>query len=347
LVDDDRKSGGARTEDLVEDLDLEAALGEAGILAGDGGEELERVLDAASDVGETGDGVQKFDFNRPHTISRQFDQNLRSVAESFAKISTIAVTNLLRMTTVFESRGVRLCGVRDYLDELPQPTCAATVAFAPLKGLSLIHMDIGLSFVFLKRVMGGAAEPERALREFTEIERGIFTRLIMRIAGQLREACGRLVALEPDFVGLENNPSYVSGLPTGESLVILPFLVKMDAVEGPLEIAIPIPSFEPVRQIFDPEESLELRSEHEVQRDRATILEMVQGTHADLVARLGEVEMNLETFLELKQGDVIDLPQAVSAPLAVEIEGRSLFLGEAGRSGQNRAVKLVQRLSEE
>jgi flagellar motor switch protein FliM len=62
---------------------------------------------------------------------------------------------------------------------------------------------------------------------------------------------------------------------------------------------------------------------------------------------LGEVEMNLETFLELKQGDVIDLPQAVSAPLAVEIEGRSLFLGEAGRSGQNRAVKLVQRLSEE
>jgi flagellar motor switch protein FliM len=84
-----------------------------------------------------------------------------------------------------------------------------------------------------------------------------------------------------------------------------------------------------------------------VRHDRGHIFDMVQGTTAEVVARLGELETNLETLMALKEGDVIELPQAISAPLVVQVEGRNLFLGEAGRLGQNRAVKLVQRLREE
>jgi flagellar motor switch protein FliM len=336
------------TDDLIEDFDLDAAIDAVGAAEEDGlVGDLDAVLDAASDDEVDVGGVRRFDFNRPHTISRRFEQNLHSVAENFAKIGTIAFTNLLRMTAAIEFQGVRLCTAGDYLEEMPQPTCAATVTFAPLKAQSLIHLDIGLCFVFLKRLMGGTAEPEDTVREFTEIERGIFARLVERIGDRFREACSRLVEIDPQFVSLENNPGYLTGIPAGESLVVLRFLFKLDAVEGPLEIGIPVPSFGPVRDIFDPEGELELRSPQEVRADRGRILEMVQGTTTEVVVRLADLETNLEAVLALKEGDVLDLPQPVAAPLLVEIEGRDMFLGEAGRVGQHRAVKLTKRLHEE
>ncbi|MFO7653891.1 MAG: FliM/FliN family flagellar motor switch protein [Candidatus Krumholzibacteriia bacterium] len=338
----------APADDLMDDLDLDAALGEAGLLAGRrGADDLERMLDAASDADESADGIRKFDFHRAHTISRPFEQNLRSVAENFAKIGSISFTNLLRTSVALEFRGVRLCSVGDYLEELPHPSCTATATLAPLKGHALIHLDLGVCFVILQRVMGGKTEPQERLREFTEIERGIFARFSARILERFQEACARLVTIEPRFVSLENNPSYITGVPAGETMAVLRFLLRLDTVEGPLEIGIPLPGFEPVRDIFDPEQGLEMRSPGEMRQDRSRILGLVQGTSSEVVVKLGQLELTLERLLDLKEGEVLDLPQSVNAPLVVEVEGRDMYLGEAGRVGQSRAVKLIERLPEE
>ena len=52
-------------------------------------------------------GPRKYDFNRPHNISRTFEQNLQSIAENFAKTGGIDFTSLLRMTTAVEDQPFR------------------------------------------------------------------------------------------------------------------------------------------------------------------------------------------------------------------------------------------------
>lgn len=345
-----RDKGKTQADDL-EALDLDAAIGAAESLAGAvapaAGLDLEEVLNADSAAGEAALGPRKYDFNRPHSISRGFEQNLQSIAENFAKIATIEFTSLMRMTIQVENRGLRQSTFSEYIGEMPCPTCAAMATMHPLKGYMLVHLDLGLCFIFMKKLMGGAPEPGDSIRDFTEIERGINAGLIGRFTEVFRKSAAKLVDLEPKFVNLENNPNYLSGIAEGESLIILSFRVKLETVDAPLELVFPLSAFGPVKDILDPQESADLRTPAELREDRRRILDMVRTTGSELVAILGEIDSNLEEVMKLSEGDLLHLPQAVTAPLVVKIEGEDSWLGEAGRLNQSRAVQLIQRLTKE
>lgn len=338
-------------DDVLDDLDLEAAIGAAEDLAGSvggaSGLDLDDVMNADSSAEDLGGGVRRYDFNRPSGISRAFEQNLTSVAENFAKTGIIDFTNLLRMTTQVEFQGMRQETFIDYLKSLPNPTCAAMATMAPLKGYNIVNIDLALCFVFMKKLMGGKADAEDAVREFTEIERGINAGLVQRFLEIFRKSATKLVDLEPAFVNLENNPNYLSGIAEGETLIVLKFLVKVDTVEGIVEFGLPASAFGPVKETFDPQTKLELRTGPEKKTDRRKILDMIQGVGSELVVQLGEIDSNLDDVMNLREGDILHLGQSVEAPLTVRIEGEDAWLGEAGRLGQNRAIKLIQQLNKE
>ncbi len=337
--------------DSLGDPELDAAIGQAESMAGtvdDGlGMDLEDVLNANSNDDDFGDGPNRYDFNRPASISRTFEQNLKSVAESFAKTGTVEFTNLMRMTTSVEFQGLSQTTFAEYIAELPNPTCCSMVTLAPLKGYSLVHIDLGLCFVFLKKLMGGTPDMEDSVREFTEIERAINAGLVGRFTDIFRKATAKFIPMEPGFVNLENNPNYLSGIAGGEAMVILQFRVKVDTVEGPVALGLPLPAFSPVRDVFDPAQDIELRSGNELKEDRVKVLDLIQGTSTEITAELGSFDTNLEEILKLKMGDLLHLPQGVASPLIVKIEGENAWLGEAGRIGQNRAIKLLNQLTKE
>ena len=338
-------------DDLLDDLDLDAAIGAAEDLAGgvnDGlGVDLDEVMNADSASEGLPGGLKKYDFNRPQSMSRTFERNITSVAENFAKVSTVDFTSLLRMSTSVEYQGLSQKTYDEFIDEMPNPTCAAMVTLQPLKGFSLVNIDLGLCFVFLKKLMGGKPESEDSVREFTEIERGINAGLVDRFTEILRKAFAKLVAIEPKFVTLENNPSYLSGITPGENLLLLKFMVRLDTVEGPVQFALPFASFGPVKDIFDPQTANEMRTESELREDRKKILDMINGVESTLSVELGQIQSSPERILDLQVGDILHLPQAVNAPLVVRVEGQDAWLGEAGRLGQSRAVKLIQKLNKE
>jgi flagellar motor switch protein FliM len=337
------------------DVDLDAALDAAEDLVGavdhshDSAPEidLEGVLEAASEDESPGDGPVKYDFHRPHHISRPFQKNLQAVADYFAKNGTIDFTSRLRMATDVKYTGLRQCSYAEFVRELPRPTCAGMVDLPPLKGPSLIHLDLGLCFAFMKKMLGGLPDPEITVRDFTEIERGIITDLVNRFVEMFGRSMSKIVPVEAELAALENNPHYLSGISEGASLLILGFKIKLDMVEGQLQLATPLSAYGPVREIFDPSDVKEARNDDELRDDRRKILDMVQGSGSELVVRLSRFETNLETILNLSDGDVIDLPQAVDAPLTIQIAGRDAWEGEAGRVGNHRAVKLVRQLTKE
>ncbi len=338
--------------DAQDDLDLDAAIGAAEDMVGDVndglGMDLDQVLNAdSSDEDLLPGGSKRYDFNRPNSISRNFEQNLHAVGEAYAKTGTIDFTNLFRMTTTVEFQGLRQSTYSEYLEELPNPTCAAFVTLAPLKGYSMVHIDLGLSFLFLKKLMGGTVDPEDNVREFTEIERAINAGLVARFTEIFRKGVAKWLEVTPAFVNLENNPNYLSGLAEGTAMIIMKFMVKLDTVEGMVELGFPHAAFGPVRNIFDPETGVEMRTTNEKKEDRRRILEMIQGTGTEMTVQLGEVNSTLQDVMNLSLGEILHLPQSKESPLLVNIEGQASWLGEAGRIGQNRAIKLIQQLDKE
>jgi flagellar motor switch protein FliM len=338
--------------DIQDDLDLEAAIGAAESLAGDVNDgldmDLDDVLNAdSSDEDILSGGSRRYDFNRPNSISRTFEQNLSAVGEAFAKAGAIDFTNLFRMTTSVDFNGMRQSTYSEYLEELPNPTCAAFVTLAPLKGFSMVHIDLGLSFLFLKKLMGGNVDSEDQVREFTDIERAINAGLVDRFTDIFRKSVSKWLDVTPAFVNLENNPNYLTGLAEGTAMIIMKFMVKLDTVEGMVELGFPHAAFAPVRNIFDPDTGVEMRSNVEKKGDRRQILDMIQGTGTEITVQLGELNSSLQDVMNLALGDILHLPQSMESPLLVNIEGQASWLGEAGRIGQNRAIKLIKQLDKE
>lgn len=339
---DTKDRSGFGNEDLLEDLNLDAALDNNPALDLD----LDKLLQADPQDDEIR-GPKTYDFNRPHSISRRFTQNLQNVAEQFSRNATVSLTSLLRANVVVDFQGVALRTCGEYRATLPRVTCLAALTMRPLNGHMLVNLDPSLCFVVLKKLMGGRPDGEEKIRPFTEIERGIFQYFIGRILDLLRIAAGKLVELHPELVALENNPDYITGVPSGETLAVLRFRLRLEAVEGALDLAFPLSAFTPVRDVFDPEECRELRSPQEMQHDRRQIMDLVQGTSSELVVQLGELSLGLDQVLSLREGDLLHLPQTVDSPLTVFIEDQPVFLAEAGRLNQNRAVKLIRKLEKE
>jgi flagellar motor switch protein FliM len=333
-------------DSLLSQDEIDSLLAQA---AGDGSEELEGALaemvseQAPDDPAE----VRAFDFRRPYSISHNFEKNLRSICDNLAKSATVHFTNQLRTNCVLEFRRLILQTFGEYAAGLPNPTCISVVTLAPLKGSALFYLDLSLSFAMIKKLLGGPAEAETRNREYTEIELSIVRSMIMKFMDLLRGAAGRLVEFDPHCVTVENNPNYLNSLAPGDSVVVLDCHFHLENVEGRLNFCIPIAGFEPVRVLFDPEESLEPRPAVEVRRDRALVLDLVGGTDVEAVAKLGELQLSMEQIMALEEGQVLTLDKPIDAPLALVVEGKPLWLGAAGRVHQHRALRLTERLSEE
>lgn len=336
-------TSGTSDTDILDDLDLDSALEDAADLSLD----LDAVMNADPEEETDSYGAKAYDFNRPHGISRRFEQNLRNVAEQFARNATVSLTSVLRSNVAIDFEALTLRSYAEMRDTMPRPACLAATTMRPLNGQQLLQLEMNLCFVILKKLMGGRPEAEDRVRAFTEIERGIFGHFIGRLLDLFKSSMSRLLDVQPELVALENNPDYLGGIPTSETLAVLRFRVRLEAVEGSINIAFPLSSFTPVRDVVDPEEHVEVRSTDEVQQDRTQILDMIQSTSSELVVQMGELDVSLDRILSLQEGDLLHLPQSVDSPLKVLIEGREVFLGEAGRVKQNRAVKLVRKLEKE
>lgn len=333
-------------DSLLSQDEIDALLKQA---ADDSGPDIEgalAVMEREAPAVATSDAVP-FDFTRPYSISRNFEKNLRSICDNLAKAATVHFTNQFRANCVLEFQRLQLQTFGEYAANLPSPTCVASVALPPLKGNALFHLDLSLSYAMLKKLLGGAAEPETRNREYTEIELSIVRSIVVKFLDLLKASSARLVALDPRCQDLENNPSYLSSLAPGDSVVLLDYVFHLDSVEGRLSFCIPIAGFEPVRSLFDPEQSGEPRPAAEVRRDRELVRDLLEGSDVDAVAKLAETTLSLDQILRLEEGQLLVLPKPVDAPLVLEIEGRPLFEAVAGRVRNQRALRLTGRASEE
>jgi flagellar motor switch protein FliM len=325
-----------RDENTTENVDLEGLL------------EEEEPSEASAAAGSSRDAtVTSFDFSRPANISKQFEKNLNTLSESFAKAASLEFTSTLRANTGIAYQGVDVKTFGAYTSKQPDLICASILALPPLNGLSLLQVDTNLFYMMMLRLLGGAIEPVTVERKFTDIELNIGRMITKSFLKPLAEGASKLVDLEPEFIHLENNSKYLSAMAPGESVLLLKFEITIEESTGDLVLCIPLAGFEPVWHRFDPDENAEFRTRAEVRRDRLNLFEVVRGAGVDVNVQLGEVDTTFQSILEMQIGDVVPLHKSVSSPLVLTIQGKPMFKGLAGKLNQSRAIKLTEKLFEE
>jgi len=232
----------------------------------------------------------------------------------------------------------------DFQRSLPVPTSMHLFKMEPLRGMGIIVVESRLVFSLVEAYFGGTGFGTTKIegREFTSIENRIIDKVVHMALHNLVEAWEDVHPIKTEFVRSESNPLVVNVIPGEELLISTKFEVELAKVLGNIIICFPYASYQPIRHKL----AGNYRDEEEItQLDRTWIEDMerhLRGTEVTMNIGLGNAELSVGDFLNLREGDILILDKNYQHPLTAKVEDVKLFEGYAGRY-KNKKVFKVER----
>lgn len=288
-----------------------------------------------------GPSVKRYDFRRPDKFSKDQLRTLQIIHESFARGASTSLSGYVRTVVEGEVVSVTQASYDDFIRSLANPTLMAVFGVSPLEGSALLEIPPDLSFVIIDRLLGGPGTLPGRVRELTEIEQTVMSRIIEQILGDFGDAWTSLVDMEPKLDRIEVNPSFVQLLPPHDMVIVIALRIKVRGVEGRVNICMPYAALEPVapnlsaHYLFGSGQKVEAGKHVDELRHR------VETMHVDVAVGLGETTVTVGELLGLADGDVVKLDTRTGESLVVRVGERTKFYGKPGRVGSRLAVEIT------
>ncbi|MGK0291148.1 MAG: flagellar motor switch protein FliM [bacterium] len=309
------------------------------LLKGIGGGDMDGGdLDGFDDMDPS--AVVPYDLTSQDRIIRGRMPTLEIIHDRFVRMFRLTLSSALRKVVDISVRSTELIKFGEFLKTLPVPSSLNLFKMSPLRGNAIVVLETRLVFNLVDIFFGGNGEIEVKAegRDFTAIEQKMVKRVVVSALEDLQTAWRPVFPVQITFSRSEINPQFVAIVPHSEVVVVITFDVEMGKAPMSLTICIPYSTIEPIRSKLNAGfQSDQNEVDHVwVNRFRDNIRE----AEIELLVNLGEAEITVQNFLNLKKGDVIQLSQEVSDPLNVQVEGITKFRGFQGSYKGRQAIKV-------
>lgn len=306
-----------------------------------GVDEVEEEEVDSSDGADGGRTVQ-FDFSSHDRIVRGRMPTLEMVNERFARHMRISLFNMMRRTAEVSINGVQMIKFGEYVHTLFVPTSLNMVRFRPLKGTGLITMEARLVFILVDNFFGGDGRYHAKIegREFTPTERRIIQMLLKLIFEDYKEAWAPVMDVSFEYLDSEVNPAMANIVSPTEVVVISSFHIELDGGGGDFHVTLPYSMLEPIRELLDA--GVQSDKEDTDLRWSKALRDEIMDVKVDLSTKMLDVDLTLRDIMELKAGDII--PVEIPEHITVLIEDLPTFRAKLGRSRDNVALKIIEKI---
>ncbi len=318
-------------------------------------EEIDSLLGAVStgDVPASTDAavrrhqtVLPYDFRRPNRIAREQVRTLQMLHDGFARNLTTSLSAYLRSVLDVQLTSVEQLSYGEFMLSVTAPAVLGIFEMAPLKGGAVLDVNPSLVFPMIDRILGGTGRAAAQIRELTEIERALATRIFRKLVSDLQQAWSQLGRFECRLLNVETNPQFVQLTSPNDLVILITFDMHLGEVTGVLNLCLPFATLEPVlpklmtqRWFGTP---LPAADGGAVSKEIETHL---RATRLDLRAVLEPFEVPIGELTRWKPGDVLPLPWENDLKVVLEVGGKPRFAGRAGRKQRKRAVEIVSALT--
>lgn len=286
--------------------------------------------------------AMEYDFSSQDRIVRGRMPTLEMVNERFARHMRVSLFNMMRRSAEVSINGIQMIKFGEYIHTLFVPTSLNMVRFRPLKGTGLITMEARLVFILVDNFFGGDGRYHAKIegREFTPTERRIIQMLLKIIFEDYKEAWGPVMDVSFEYLDSEVNPAMANIVSPTEVVVISSFHIELDGGGGDFHVALPYSMLEPIRELLDA--GVQSDKEDTDLRWSKALRDEILDVNVALTTHMLDLELPLEAIVKMKVGDVIpiDMPEYIT----VLIEGLPTFRSKLGRSRENIALQIVERI---
>lgn len=293
------------------------------------------------DAGSGRTGIAAFDFSSQDRIVRGRMPTLEMVNERFARHMRISLFNMMRRTAEVSINGVQMMKFGEYVHSLFLPTSLNMVRFRPLKGIALITMEARLVFILVDNFFGGDGRYAKIEgREFTPTERRVIQLLLKLVFEDYKDAWAPVMDTEFEYLDSEVNPTMANIVSPTEVVVVSSFHIELDGGGGDFHVTMPYSMLEPIRELLDAGVQSD-KGDNDLRWGKA-LRDEILDVNVGMSVKLLDKELTLRDIFELKQGDIIpvDMPEH----LLVSVEELPTFRAQLGRSGEQMAVRITEKL---
>jgi flagellar motor switch protein FliM len=317
--------------DLLSSFDRDGALSD----------DFNNVSGHENESAATKKGYKLYNFRRPDKFSKDHLKVLQDIHKEFSRQLSMALTAYLRMHIEMEVVSADQLTYMEFVNSMPVPATVGIVELNPLPGQIMLYLSHEIVTSIIDRMFGGGGLSESNIRELTDIEEALILKVIDRSTKALAYAWSNIYPITGRVLNIDSN-AYVQIANSSEIVALITIEIQTASKYfGLMSLCFPFPTLE---NLLD-----KLSSQHIFQgqgllgsaEDKDNIIERLNIMDVDVSVILGNTQVQLSEFLELKEGDVIKLDNKVEDPLILSLNGKKKYNVRPGKIKNKISVKVI------
>src|SRR5699024_10520291 len=109
----------------------------------------------------------------------------------------------------------------EFSNAISNPAFLSIMTMAPLSGEILLDISPNIAFAVIERLLGGEGDRASELRSFTEIEKNLLERMMLKTVDIISEAWDNVIILTPSLQKIETNAQFAQIVPPNETISLI------------------------------------------------------------------------------------------------------------------------------
>lgn len=291
--------------------------------------------------------VKEYDFSRPAKFSKDHLRTLEIIFEHFGRLLSSNLPAYLRKTVQVEVMNSEAVTYSEFSNALSNPVLLGLVNMSPLNGNIVIEMATNIGYCIIDRLLGGLGESIDKIRDFSEIELSILSRVFNIIIDLLKDPWANVVEINPYLERIETNSQFAQIISPTEMTAIVTININIGGVEGLMNVCLPYITLEDVMDKLNTKYWFSTMQDRDEQSYKDVIETAITKALIPVSAELGRSIVTVMDFANLQVGDIIKLNKSVEDELDVYVGNIVKFKAVPGSSNDNYAVKVTEIYREE
>ena len=286
--------------------------------------------------------IKKYDFTNPIVLSDADFGKIRTKAEQFVYYLSGHLSMFLRTEFNLELEDLTADLYSNFTHSIKSPSCVTMFKLQELNGVCLLDVNSHLSATVVDRILGGRGSTNPEERGLTDIEKALVEDFNQIILEEWSKQWHQTMVLNPSIIGTESTGKFLQTSPSDAMMLILSMEASFGDVSGPIRIAVPYYTLEPVvSRLLN---AVSVTEKKTVKPTRWH--EIYDAIPVDVSAEWDAFELSLKDLSNLEVDDVIELSPELVEQTKLRIENRTCFVGEIGLEGGQVAFQVNQSMDE-
>ncbi|WP_158737700.1 flagellar motor switch protein FliM [Alteribacillus sp. YIM 98480] len=295
---------------------------------------------------ETEKKIKSYDFKRALRFSKDQVRSLSRIHENFARLLTTTFSAQLRTFVQISVASVDQLPYDEFIRSIPKMTLLNIFEAYPLDGRLLMEVNPNIGYAMLDRLLGGKGTSINKVDNLTEIETKIMTQMFQRMLDTFQSAWESVLDIDPEMQDLEVNPQFIQMVSPNETVVVISLSTTIGETTGMVNICLPHVVLEEILPKLSVHYWMQTKKKQRDETEIDALEQTVKSAPLLMQAILGYSEITIEEFLNLHEGDVIELDQNIHEPLLLVTGGEPKYYGQPGQLKSNMAIQITEEIKE-